>query len=811
MGIHPTPHERATALLAQMTVEEKAQQVSALMPNFLYGPTGLDEKAMQKHIGNGIGHLSNAGALPEPTALAARNNGIQRFLVERTRLGIPAISHAEALNGFLAPGYTSFPTAIGLGASWNPEAIQEMADIIRQQMRSVGVQQALSPVIDIARDARWGRVHETYGEDVYLTSAMGVAFVRGIQGSELSNGVLATAKHFLGYSMTEGGQNMAATTIGARELYDVYATPFEAAIKLANLGSVMNSYSEVDGVPVGASRQLLTDMLRGRMGFDGAVVSDYSTVEWLATRQFIAENAQDAGLLALEAGLDVELPTIIGYGHHLVDAVAAGRLKEATLDEAVLRVLVDKFKLGLFENPYVREDAGELQSLAASGKELAKSITEESITLLKNEGVLPISKSKRVAVIGPHAESSLINFAAYTHPASIDMMKGMATGESRMAGVGGMMELSPEMEKARAANWARAAAVDTNAVARDQYDALSLSEAIRESIGENQVTSVTAVGVTEDEPRDIAAAVAAAEESDVVILAIGGRAGWFGTKITEGEGTDIAHIELSGPQVELVKALSATGTPLVGVVYQGRPYALTEIDHLLSGLVVAYYPGPAGARAVAGVLFGDTNPSGRLPYTMPRATGQVPIYYSQHHGSGYRRSDADMFRGYIDLEHTPLYPFGHGLSYTAFEYGDVSVNAEEIPAQDGRIVASVAVTNAGDRDGVEVVQLYASVRVPGITRPALQLVGFKRVQLHPGDSATVTFEFDTSLLGYSGIDGRFTLQPGNLELIVGRSSADDVGRTHVKLVGQAADLEGRRSYLSEARVTVETKVSELVP
>ncbi|MBZ3900374.1 glycoside hydrolase family 3 N-terminal domain-containing protein [Streptomyces griseiscabiei] len=797
-----TPRERAVELLARMSLEEKAQQLSALMPNILFGASGLDPAALQQHLGHGIGHLSNAGSLPQPHELAARTNGIQRFLVEQTRLGIPAISHAEALNGFLAPGYTSFPTAIGLAATWNPDAVQAMTDVIRRQMRSVGARQALSPVMDIARDARWGRVHETYGEDVYLASAMSVAFVRGIQGEDLTDGVLATAKHFLGYSMTEAGQNMATTQLGSRELYDVYATPFEAAIKLAGLGSVMNSYSEIDGVPAGASRELLTDLLRGRMGFDGSVVSDYGTVEWLATRQFVADTVAEAGILALEAGLDVELPTIVGYGQNLADAVSSGRLDESVLDDAVMRVLVDKFKLGLFENPYVKEDPVELGALAASGRDLAQSLTDQSITLLKNDGVLPLSKATRVAVIGPHANSSIVNFAAYTHPASIDMMKGMATGESRMAGVGAMMELTPEMAAARAARYAQLAAVDTDALAKEEYGALGLAEAVGELVGEANVASLTGVGINADEPRDLEAAVAAAADADVVILAIGGRAGWFGTRITEGEGTDSAAIELSASQVELVKAVSATGTPLVAVMYQGRPYALTEIDDLLSALLVAYYPGPAGARSVAGVLFGDVNPSGRLPYTMPRATGQVPIYYSQRNGSGYRRGAGDMFRGYIDLEHTPLYPFGHGLGYTTFEYGELSVASSELPTDGGRIRASVEVSNTGERDGVETVQLYASVNTSGITRPALQLIGFGRAALPAGGRATVTFDVETSLLGYTGLDGRFTLQPGTVELAAGPSSADLVSQTSISLVGPSADLKGRRSYLSEAGVTL---------
>lgn len=794
--------ERANALLAQMTLAEKTRQLSGIMPTSIMGPGGLDPKALKANLGLGIGHIASpAAAVQEPGQIAALTNGIQRYLVEGTRLGIPAMIHAEALNGFVAPGFTSFPTAIGLAASWDLDAVQEMADLIRRQMRSVGVLQALSPVLDIARDARWGRIHETYGEDVYLTSAMGVAFTRGLQGDDLSAGVLATAKHFLGYSMTEAGQNMAATHFGSRELYDVYATPFEAAIQLAGLGSVMNSYSEIDGVPVGSNRAILTDLLRGRMGFTGSVVSDYSTVEWLHTRQFVAESNAEAGVLAIEAGLDVELPIVMGYGEQLEECVRTGRLDESVLDIAVRRVLVDKFTVGLFDHPYVPEDPIVIGATATQGDELSQRLAEESITLLKNTGILPLVTKTKIAVIGPNAESALANFAAYTYPAHIDMMKGLATGQSRMAGVESMMDFPPDVAEEFAKEMAKLALVDTEAVARHAYGALSLADAIREAAPDGEVTSVTGVGIHPDDPQDISAAVAAAESADVVILAIGGRAGWFGTRITEGEGTDLASIELPSQQLEMVKAVAATGTPLIGVMYQGRPYALTAIDDLLDGLLVAYYPGPRGARAVASTLFGNLNPSGKLPYTLPRATGQIPIYYSQKRGSGYRRGAGDMFRGYIDLQHTPLYPFGHGLSYTAFEYGELQLSALDVPADGGIITATVEIRNTGDRDGSEVVQVYISDTATGVTRPAIALAGFARVQLPAGRRATVSIAIQMSQLGYSGIDGQFILEPGPITVSVGGSSDARHHEATFNVTGQTVVLEGTRSYLSNTSVS----------
>ena len=804
--------ERANGLLSRMTLVEKAQQVSAMMPMSLLGADGPVETVLDTVLKDGIGHVSNLAMMgaSSPQNLAKITNTVQRYLRENTRMGIPAVFHAEALNGFLAPGYTSFPTAIGLAATWNPDAVKDMAHIVSRQMRSVGSLQALSPVMDIARDARWGRVHETYGEDVYLTTAMSVAFVRGLQGDDLTTGVLATGKHFLGYSMTEAGQNMAATQLGDRDLYDIYATPFEAAIRLAGLGSIMNSYSDVDGVPAGASRALLTDLLRGRMGFEGSVVSDYSTVEWLFTRQFVAGSPAEAGALALKAGLDVELPAVVGYGHNLVAEIEAGRLDEGVLDEAVRRVLIDKIKLGLFENPYVSEDPIELSRIAQEGQELSRSLADESITLLKNDGTLPLDRGTRIAVIGPNAGSAMVNFAAYTFPASLDMTKGIATGESRMAGVSTMSgdgaeagegRDDPEAAEKAAQQYARIMAIDTEALVRDAYGALGLGEAIQAASPESHVTTVTGVNIHPDDPQDIEAAVAAAAAADVVLLAIGGRGGWFGKRITEGEGTDIARLELPEHQLRLVQAVAATGTPLVGIYYQGRPYAITDIDEYLSASIVAYYPGPHGAQALASVLFGDTNPSGKLPYSIPRATGQVPLYYSQKHGSGYRRGEGDMFRRYIDLESTPLYPFGHGLSFSSYEYSNLVLSASDVQADGGTISISVDVTNTGERDGTEVVQFYSAQKVAGITRPALQLVGFARAMVKAQETATVTCTVELAQLGFTRVDGRFVLEPGQVDISVGPSSAALAHHATFQITGDTVDLEGRRAYLSNVSVS----------
>ena len=534
-----------------------------------------------------------------------------------------------------------------------------MADLTRRQMRNVGLLQALSPVMDVARDARWGRVHETYGEDPYLVSAMSVAFTKGLQGADLRDGVIATAKHFLGYAMTEGGQNMAATQATARELREVYARPFAAAIGLAGLASIMNSYSEVDGIPVGASKEILTGLLRDELGFEGTVVSDYQTVAMLHSRQSVARDYAEAGALALAAGLDVELPAVVGYGSLLADQVRAGAVAEEVLDTAVRRVLRDKLALGLFERPYVDEDPIVLTETARQGVDLAHQLASESLTLLKNDGpILPLSTQvRRIAIVGPHADEVGFAFPGYTYPVALAMLGGIA--------------------------------------------------------------------------------------------AIGGRGGWFFGANTEGEGSDSADIELPRMQRALLDALAATGTPVVGVLSTGRPMALAESLPALSALMHAYYSGQQGTRAVAQALFGITNPGGKLPYSMPRHSGQVPIYAGQHNGSGYRRTASDMHKGYRDLPATPLFAFGHGLSYTSFVYSGLTLSGTAVEST-GSIEISVAIENTGTVTGDEVVQLYVSDTATGLVRPAQELAGFRRVTLAPGEVKTVTFSVQMDQLGYLG-------------------------------------------------------------
>jgi beta-glucosidase len=789
--------QRADELLRTMTLEEKAMQLSCVTPLALLGTDGPMRAQMDSLLAQGIGHVAGIGLLGHkwPDEIARSVNAIQRYLVDETRLKIPAIFHNEALNGVVAPSFTAFPTPIGLAATWDPRAVEEMADIMRRQLRSVGMLHALAPVMDVARDARWGRVTETDGEDPYLVSAMSVAFTRGMQGKDLREGVIACAKHFIGYAQTEAGQNMAAVAVGPRELYDVHARPFEAAIRLAGLAGVMASYSEFEGVPIHTSRAVLTDLLRGRLGFTGTVVSDYNGIGWAETRQLVASSPEEVGALGVAAGMDVEAPSAHGYGKALVRAVESGKLPAEQHDESVRRVLRDKFALGLFDNPYVAEDPVEIRTRAGEGAELSRRLADESVTLLKNDdGLLPLSRDvARVAVVGPHADTTMVGFPHYTYPSAIPMVRVAAKlGFFPMPGVG---ELPPEGFAAFTAELERAEG-DEEAYARANHPAISLAEAVRRLLPDAEVSAVAGCGVLPSNPGDIPAAVAAARDADLVILYVGGKAGWYSDDLTEGEGKDSADIDLPPQQVELVKAVVALGKPVVAVVAMGRPQGLAAVIDDLPAVLTAYYGGPHQGAALADAIFGVTNPGGKLPITLPRHVGQVPIHHGQRTGSGYRRTKADIHTGYLDVPSTPLFAFGHGLSYTTFEYGPLELESDAGDSG-GEVRASLTVTNTGSRRGTEVVQLYAADTAHGVTLPAQQLVGFARLELEPGEARTVAFVVPLSMLAYTGLSGDVVIEPGPVGLDAGSASDDIRSSATFTVTGDTRVVAGeQRAFLS---------------
>jgi beta-glucosidase len=762
---------RVEDLLERMTLEEKLAQLGCVWSTQLVENDAFSRAKADALLANGTGHITRIGASTglRPNESAAFANAIQRHLVEQTRLGIPAIVHEESCAGLTARDATQFPQAIGLASTFEPELIEAMGRVIRAQMLAVGARQTLAPVLDVTRDPRWGRAEETYGEDPYLASRIGVAYVRGVQGEDLARGVAATGKHFLGYGLSEGGLNHAPAHIGARELREVFARPFEAAIREAGLASIMNAYNEIDGLPCGGSKAILEDLLRGELGFDGVVVADYFTTRLLQSFHGVAADSGEAAQVALEAGLDVELPRLDCYGEPLRERVESGAVALALVDRSVRRVLRMKLELGLFESPYVDEESAGAVYQTAEQRALAREIARKSIVLLQNEGdVLPLDPSlSSLAVIGPCADDVRLQQGDYSYPAHLEMIY---QPDGASAAASDILPRSDEL-----------------AFAPGPYfvPMISLLEGVRAAVSQaTQIRVVKGCEITGDAMKEegFAEAVEAARASQVAIVAVGGKSG-LTRDCTSGEFRDAADLRLTGVQQDLVLAVAATGTPTIVVLMNGRVFALAEIAERVAAIVEAWLPGEEGGGAIADVLFGRTNPAGRLPISLPRSVGQVPIYYN--HKSGGGRSQ--MLGDYSDLPTTPLFPFGHGLSYTRFEYGALEVKPLAV-SPEATVSIALDLSNTGERAGDEVVQLYLRDPVASVTRPVKQLAGFLRLHLQPGETRRLRFRLDLSQLSFYDADMRLVVEPGEVRVMVGASSADVRAEASFTIEGKLREL-----------------------
>jgi beta-glucosidase len=738
---------RVEDLISRMTLDEKIMQIGGVWSYELLQDGKFSQKNAELLIKNGIGHVCRPGistALP-PEEMAVFINDIQRFLAENTRLAIPALLHEECLNGFMAKKATIFPQIIGMASTWEPELVNRMTRVARENMMAVGVRQGLSPVLDVARDPRWGRVEETFGEDPYLIATMGIAYVKGLQGDDLKNGVAATLKHFVGYGLPEGGLNWAPAHVPARLLKEVYLYPFKEAIQKGGALSVMNAYNEMDGIPCAASTKLLTDILRTEWGFEGAVVSDYFAVENLHSYHHIAADKANAAGLALTAGIDAELPKLDCYAQPLKEQVDKGLVSNKLLDRAVSRILRLKFTLGLFENRYVNpEEAAKVFDMPVH-RELALETARKSIVLLKNENnVLPLKKnSKTIAVIGPNADSKRNLLGDYAYPAHIEVML------KAVEEMGMQVSLPDEPPD------------------HITVPVVTILEGIKGRVGKKTKVLYAAGCEYNGASRDgFPEAIEAAQAADVAVMVVGGKSG-LTPDCTCGEMRDRTDLGLPGVQEDLVKALYETGTPIVLILVDGRPVALDWIAEKIPAIIEAWLPGEEGGNAVADVIFGDYNPGGKLPISFPRKTGQVPIYYA-HKPSGAR---SQLWGDYVDSSTSPAFDFGHGLSYTTFELSDLRITPEQVRS-DGTISIKVDIENTGDRRGDEVVQLYVNDPVASITRPVKELKGFKRVSLEPSQKKTIDFELPVQTLGFYDNDMNFIVEPGAFKMMVGPSASD---------------------------------------
>ena len=743
---------RVEDLLRRMTLEEKVAQLVAIWEHKdrIQSPSGdFDAAKASQAFPNGLGMISrpsdrrgvtapapgSAGAAAgvsnrNPAETAAYINAAQKWAVEKTRLGIPMIMHEEALHGLVAPGATSFPQSIALASTWDPGLLEKIFSVAAAEARARGANLVLAPVVDVARDPRWGRIEETYGEDPYLVSEMGLAAIRGFQGTTLplaKDKVFVTLKHMTGHGQPENGTNVGPASLGERTLREDFFPPFERAVTELPVRSVMASYTEIDGIPSHANKWLLDGVLRGEWGFEGAVVSDYFAIRELVTRHKMYKNVKDAAARAIDAGVDVETPDGEGYDH-LIALVREGKVSQGQIDNAVRRVLAMKFEGGLFENPYADARTAAKKTNTPEAIALARQAARESVVLLKNSGgLLPLDAAgiKRMAVIGTHARDTPIGGYSDVPNHVVSLLEAMqAEGKGKFE-----VDYSEGIRITEGHVWAK--------------DEVKLTDA-----------------ATNDRLR--ADAVAAAKNADVVVMVLGGnealsREAWADNHLGDSE-----TLDLPGPQDQLAKEIFALGKPVVVILLNGRPYAVNYLAEKAPALIEGWYLGEQTGNALADVLFGRFNPGGKLPVSIARNVGQLPIYYN-------RKPTAR--RGYLFGDTSPLYPFGYGLSYTSFEIGAPVLGSATIGVAD-KVKVNVDVTNTGKRAGDEVVQLYVRDDEASVTRPLIELKRFERVTLQPGEKKTVTFELTPRDLSLWNVEMKRVVEPGTFTISAGSNSVD---------------------------------------
>lgn len=732
--------ERVNDLVSRMTLEEKVGQLRCTLAWNYYTIKGKDvvpSELFKKDIAEGqIGMLWGTyradpwtqkslenGLTPELAAKAG--NALQKYVMENTRLGIPLFLAEEAPHGHMAIGTTVFPTGFGMAATWDPAIIKKAGEVIGREIRLQGGHISYGPVLDLAREPRWSRVEETMGEDPVLAGELGAAMVEGLGAGDLSKpwSTIATLKHFIGYGTTEGGQNGGITVAGTRELQEYFLPPFKKAINAGAL-SVMTSYNSLDGIPSTASKALLTDLLRNEWGFNGFVVSDLYSIDGIHGTHRVARDKQEAGIMALKAGVDADLGALAFAP--LVDAAQKGLVSEAEIDVAVKRILKMKFEMGLFDNPYVDVEKAKQLVRSDTNKDIALLTAREVITLLKNDAhILPLNKSQKVLVCGPNADNVYNMLGDYTAPQEEGNVKTILTG-------------------------------------------------IRSKLPTNQVTYVKGCAVRDTTSSNIAEAVEAARKADVIVVAVGGSSARdfktsykeTGAAVTDsktildmdcGEGFDRATLTPLGDQMKLLEALKQTGKPLVVIYIEGRPMDKSWAAQNADALLTAYYPGQEGGTAIADVLFGDYNPAGRLPVSVPANIGQLPVYYNKK---------PPMPHDYVEMSAKPLYAFGYGLSYTTFKYDNLQISKTGKTSFD----VTLHVTNTGDYDGDEVVQIYLHDEFASTAQPMIQLKKFERISIPKGESRKVSFTLDADDLSIVDANMKRVVEPGDFTVMIGSSS-----------------------------------------
>jgi beta-glucosidase len=796
--------ERVRDLLGRMTIEDKIAQLGCLFY------TGDRDPDWERIARNRPGHIGLMLLRDNPGIIADTLDTLQKRVIEANEWHIPALIHIEAITGAMFPGAVTFPSALAQSSTWHPELLTEMAGLIRKQMRAVGFRHALSPVFDIGRDPRWGRLTETYGEDETLASAMASAFVHGLQGNKDTEAIAATGKHFVGHGITEGGLNMGQNPISERELLEIHCKPFQAAITEAGLMGVMNSYCSINREPVISSKRLLTDLLRTTMGFDGILVSDYTSIDRLLNPFQLTDNHVDAGIMALKAGLDVEYPEPTSYNENLIAAVKDGRLDPDLIDRSVGRVLRIKFRLGLFENHFSDREAVKSLFQPGFGSGIERKIAGEAVTLLKNHNrLLPVDSASvgKVAVIGPHADRVRSLFGHYTYASLVDNLEDMKNNQRALKRPEAAMPDGVAVDGSGFyqlfAGCIRETPVYVEDIIRHAYpQSKSLYQAFRDYLPNAEVVTAQGISYTGNNITGYEDALDCAASADLVILTLGGQNGW-GVVSTNGEGIDNSNIGLPGKQEQFAQDVYKLGKKTVVVHIDGKPLSSEYVASHFEAIIEAWQLGQYGFEELVKVIFGEICPGGKLPLTVARGADRLPAYYAAPRGTGYvsagRFGVVSNYYGYVNDTARPLYYFGHGLSYTEFAYSNLIIKNPKVDAG-GKFEFSLDVKNTGAYDGDEVVQIYISDAGSSVIRPDRQLAGFKRVSLRKGESKTIRFTIEMSQLAFLDMEMNWKVEGGMMNLLAGASCNDIRLTGSFEITGDAKIDPAKRAFYAKAEV-----------
>lgn len=780
-----SPRERAEELLGRMSLEEKMGQVNCLFP---YGDNW---DVVEKDMEHGIGQVSTLEVreIKSLDEAAAWQRKIQEKVMEHSEHRIPAAFHMEGLCGPFIQDSMSFPSGIARGSSWDPELEEHIGEIVGRQELSCGITQVLAPVLDVSRDSRMGRQGETYGEDPTLAAALGTAYVKGIQGKTVAGRrAESVAKHFLGFHNSQGGIHGANCDIPDRLLEEVYAKPFQAAISGAGLRGVMPCYCSINGEPVSASEKILTGLLREKMGFEGVCVSDYGAVGNVHNTQKVSESVTDAGLLCMKAGMDVEAQNCTGFNSELKEWFRTGKADMAILDRAVLRVLEAKFRMGLFEHPFALEGEELRKSfLAEKDCEVSLQSALESMVLVKNNGALPLKEGiRKIAVVGCHADNARSFFGGYTHLSMVEAVHAVANS---IAGIESGSVQGKAFPTVPGTQIQSDETEEFDAILRHQKpDCPGILEKLREKLSGVEIGYAYGYAIAGDDQSHFDEALKLAEDADMILLTLGGKHGSCSVA-SMGEGVDATDINLPKCQDAFIERAAALGKPMVGIHFNGRPISSDAADKYLDAIVEAWNPSEMGAEAIVQVLTGEYNPGGKLPVSVARCAGQIPVYYNHQNGSAWHQGGSIGFAEYVDMPHTPRYCFGHGLSYTEFSYEGLQIAQTAVGPED-TVDISVEIENIGKCRGDEVIQLYLRDVYASMTRPVKELAGFKRITLEPGERKKVCFRLECSQTAFLDSRMQWKVEKGEFEVQIG-SSSEDIRQTGSFSIMADKTIEGK--------------------